>query len=345
MGNSLSSAYNKFQYKLNKYISDPEADNFAKQQAAQAAHDKIVAEQKAKAELAAAKSDAEKEKARADSADLAIRSQFSTPQSLVKKAASEVMRIFKMIFLLALSLYGGKIMANEAIGYHIPFRILNFLCGMLLFFIVIPKSFIDRYYYKKTLPDYAWLPLAAYDFPEGWAISKIIQPFCYPTSMQGSVDAAAKEVMQKYKAGFDVANKDSAGAAAAFTAREEAVAAGKSEANINSAVNNAQKAAENSVVVVAPANAPANSTNAPSAPNINKNANAPPSDPVAIPNNAKPATPPASAPPPASATPASPKPPANAKPATPPASAPPASPKPPASAPPASPKPTGPKPV
>ena len=60
MGNTLTLAYNKVQYMVAKNLSDPEADNYAKQQAAQAKQDAEA--KKREAEAAKSVSEAEKKK-------------------------------------------------------------------------------------------------------------------------------------------------------------------------------------------------------------------------------------------------------------------------------------------
>ena len=77
MGNLLTRTYNKIQYEISKKVSDPEADNYAKQQQAQAKQDKTAAERKAKLDKEKdekKQEDAEKKK-EADA--LAKRSRFS----------------------------------------------------------------------------------------------------------------------------------------------------------------------------------------------------------------------------------------------------------------------------
>ena len=145
MGNLLTRTYNKVQYEISKKVSDPEADNYAKQQEAQAKQDKAAAERKTeldKQKDQKKQEDAEKKK---EADELAKRSRFS-PISEQIHTITKTINLYAIIFvILGLGLYGGKISANQAIGYNIPFRILSFFYGLLFFFIVIPVAFVKKY--------------------------------------------------------------------------------------------------------------------------------------------------------------------------------------------------------
>ena len=215
MGNTLTLAYNKVQYMVAKNLSDPEADNFAKQQAAQAAQDKLVADRK-KAEDAKKSLTEEQKKAENEAAmELQRKSQFSTPKDFAAKASDKVIAVFKSLLFIALSLYGGYISSNKAIGYNIPFRLLSFLYGSLLWFIVIPLALIDIYYRKKVLPNYAFLPLSTH-VPSNKFENFFIGAFCYKEDAASK--AARQLVMSQYESGFTGVKTAAVATAAVATA-------------------------------------------------------------------------------------------------------------------------------
>lgn len=200
MGNTLALAYNKVQYQLDSYLKDPEADNHAKQLAAQAAQDKAAAKRQAAAD-AEATADAEQSEADKKAAlELAERSKFSSPQVVVSKIAKNTLNVFMILAIIALALYGGKIEANKAIGYNIPGRLLSFLYGAIFFFVVIPKSLYEIYWLQKPVPDYAPLPIWVY-VPNGKVEQLFLGLFCY--NEDGDSKAAREEVIKLYKGGIN----------------------------------------------------------------------------------------------------------------------------------------------
>lgn len=199
MGNTLALAYNKVQYQLDSYLKDPEADNHARQLAAQAAQDKAAAERKAASD---AESAADSEQAAADrkaALDLAARSKFSSPQTVISKIAKNTLNVFITLAIIALALYGGKIEANKAIGYNIPVRLFSFLYGAIFFFLVIPKSLYEIYWLQKPVPDYAPLPIWVY-VPNGKVEQLFLGLFCYTEDNYSK--AAREEVVKLYKGGL-----------------------------------------------------------------------------------------------------------------------------------------------
>jgi cation transport ATPase len=200
MGNLLTRTYNKVQYEISKKVSDPEADNYAKQQEAQAKQDKTVAERKAeldKQKEQKKQEDAEKKK---EADELAKRSRFS-PISEQIHTITKTINLYATIFvILGLGLYGGKISANQAIGYNIPFRILSFFYGLLFFFIVIPVAFIKKYLYGTKILNYTFIPLKVH-VTTGWAERVLIGPYCYQEDADYFSEKA--RVADLYKNGYD----------------------------------------------------------------------------------------------------------------------------------------------
>jgi len=199
MGNTLTLAVNKIQYQIDNYLKDPQAENHAKQLALQRAQDKRVAAAKAAADEKKVVTDAKAAEDKAAAEELAKRSKFSSPQEFAGKIASNILSIFGSLIIICLALYAGKIEANRAIGYNVPMRIVSFIYGALFFFIVIPKSLYDIYGLKKTIPDYAPLPIWNY-VPDGWIEQIFFGPFSYVEDT--NCKAAREEVTRLYKDGF-----------------------------------------------------------------------------------------------------------------------------------------------
>lgn len=199
MGNTLTLAVNKIKYQMDNYLKDPEAENHAKQLAAQAAQNEKVAKAKAAAANIKAIADAKAAEAKIAAEELAKRSKFSSPQIFASKIASNILSIFGSLIIICLALYAGKIEANRAIGYNVPMRIVSFIYGALFFFIVIPKSLYDIYVLDKTIPDYAALPIWNY-VPNGWTEQIFFGAFSYVEDANSK--AARQEVMRLYNDGF-----------------------------------------------------------------------------------------------------------------------------------------------
>jgi hypothetical protein len=231
MGNTLTLAYNKVQYMVAKNLSDPEADNFAKQQAAQAAQDKVVADRKKAADAKNKKTEEQKKAENEAAMELQRKSQFSTPKDFAAKVSDKVIAVFKSLLFIALSLYGGYISSNKAIGYNVPFRLLSFIYGSLLWFIVIPLALIDIYYRKKVLPNYAFLPLSTH-VPSNKFENFFIGAFCYK---EDAASIAAKaEVMSQYESAFSGVKATAAVATAAVAAAVVGASVAKPAAQVPS---------------------------------------------------------------------------------------------------------------
>jgi hypothetical protein len=185
----LTSLANKVQYMAVKTASDPEADAYAKQQADQAAQDAVVKKQKEEADKQAAEGAAEKQAEDKKAATLATRSQFNT-SSIVNKTSRGVIFYFFLLVFIFISMYGGHIEANKAIGYNVPFRILSFVYGTLLSIWVVPKSIYDIYWKGVKLPYFSFLPVSTYQ-PTSTFEKIFIGPFCYREDEESSAARAA----------------------------------------------------------------------------------------------------------------------------------------------------------
>ena len=174
----MTLAANKVQYQIDNYLKDPKAENHAKQLEKEQKL-RIAAEKRKEAlNESTAQLKVKSAKDRAEAEELARRSQFSSPQSFAGKVGSNMLSTFKTLVLVGFALYAGKIEANKAIGYSVPMRIVSFIYGALLFFIVIPRSLYEIYGLEKKIPDYAPLPIWNY-VPNGWVEKIFFGLFSY----------------------------------------------------------------------------------------------------------------------------------------------------------------------
>ena len=199
MGNTVSLAYKKFQYQLDEYLKDPEAENHAKQLKLQADQDAAVAKRKAKTTEEKEKADAEALEKKIAADALTARSRFSSPMTIISKIASSILSTFFSLIVIGIALYAGKLEANKAIGYSIPMRIVSFIYGAVFFFFVIPKCLYEIYWLNKPIPDYAFLPLTTY-MPVGNLEHLFFGPFSYIED--ANIGSAHNDVIELYKKGF-----------------------------------------------------------------------------------------------------------------------------------------------
>jgi hypothetical protein len=248
----LTKINNKLQYTISQAVSDPNADAYAKQQADQLKQD---AETKKRIDEAKMKEEADiaaREQAEKDAEILKRKSTFSSSR-LIGNAAAGILNAFITFFLAALMLYSGHLVANEAIGYNIPFRLLSFVYGALLFFWIIPKSLIQKYYYMMQIPYHAFLPLSTYE--PVTSFEKIVYgPFCYVEDE--TVTQAKQAVEALYNNGYLKSIGEivkSATAIASAAAVTSAVAVSKKENSQNDpvAVNPVTNPVTNAVTNVA----------------------------------------------------------------------------------------------
>ena len=185
----LTSLSNKIQYMIAKNTSDPEAEEYAKQQADQAAADAKVKEERDKLAKQASDDADIKRKKDEEAAALADRSKFK-PTELIGDVARNILSVIGILILVFFLLYGGHIAANKAIGYKVPFRILSFLYGIVFSFWVVPKSVYDVYWKKETLPYFTFLPISTYE-PVGDIEKIFVGGFCYKEDEVSSAARAA----------------------------------------------------------------------------------------------------------------------------------------------------------
>lgn len=199
MSNLLSQIGNKISYSVSKWASDPEADQYAQQQAIQAQQNAEAQERLNNAKNEAAADAKAKADADAKAKDLADRSNFK-PMRAGSNIASGILKGFLNLILVLFILYGGHLAANEAIGYNAPFRLLSFFYGCIFFFIEIPKMLVRRYWYQIKPSYFTYLPLSTY-LPNGDMETFFLGAFCYKED-EASTAARAK-VESMYRAAFD----------------------------------------------------------------------------------------------------------------------------------------------
>jgi hypothetical protein len=194
MGNTLSLAYNKAKYHIDNQLRDPEADAYAKQQAIQAEQDKAVADRKAAAAAQAVVDAKVAEEKKVEDAEKERKSKFSPVSHTGAKVAQNIFIIFWSLLLILLGLYAGSLCANKAIGYNIPFRLMSFFYGILLFPAVYIRMFIEMYRGVKS-PYYGFLPIWKYE-PDGWVERIFWGPFSFVDD--GGIGTAQQEVKDLY---------------------------------------------------------------------------------------------------------------------------------------------------
>ena len=253
----LTSVFNKVQYLIAKNSSDPEADAYAKQQAAQAAQDASVKKQKAIAAQADAKTAATKADKDAAAADLVARSKFSSKE-LITQTSKGILIAVAVLIGLCFVLYGGHIAVNQVIGYGVPFRILTFIYGVICSIWVVPKALYDKYWKGIKLPYYSFLPISTH-VPTGDLESIFLSPFCY------TEDTSALTARSVVESLYSDAFKNSVATTAVVVAASLAVNNSK-----RSKTKNASNATPEAPVPSAPApeapEAPVPSAPVPSAP-------------------------------------------------------------------------------
>jgi hypothetical protein len=182
---------NKLNYHTSIALDDPDAEEYAKQQAIQQAQDKAVADRKLAEDADAAKRASDAEIASLKVKDLESRNKFSVARAS-GETASGILKIFGSLLLTAIMLYGGHLAANQAIGYNAPFRLLTFFYGSIFFFYHIPKGLYDKYINKKKLEFYSFLPLSTYH-PTGDIEKFFLAPFCYSETQESQAARAVVE--------------------------------------------------------------------------------------------------------------------------------------------------------
>ena len=194
----LTTISNKIQYMVATAVSDPKAEEFAKQQAIQRKHDAEV--KKRGDAVAAEEADAAAKKVADDAAaaDLARRSQFNSTGAGVDMA-KRILSGFGTWLIILSALYGGHLAANMSIGYNVPFRVFSFFYGTLLYFLVIPYSLYVVYVKQQTIPTYTALPMSTY-VPQGTFENIIYGWYCYKED--DASKAARAAIDQIYLNGF-----------------------------------------------------------------------------------------------------------------------------------------------
>ena len=169
----LEKAYNSIQYQINKAISDPEADKYAKEQAdkAKKQQDAAIAadiKNKTKAEH---EENLKKEKLKMEAEQKAAkdRSTFSFTRLFGTVFGSTITIL--LIFLIFFGAVVGASMATNLNLYRsLPYRIFYAIYGFLFFFIVIPYVIGYRWLWKGKKPKfYSLIPIIPYHLDNKYA--------------------------------------------------------------------------------------------------------------------------------------------------------------------------------
>ena len=193
----LDNAMNKISYMINQSVSDPKADEYARQKKIQDEQDAEVAKRKAAQKAKDDAAAAAKTTSEAAAASLVTRSKFNLGGVIRKSAQGSLLLIF-ILGAILFATYGGHLLANQSIGWSSPVRILMFFYGCLGSFYLVPKSLYDVYWLGNTLPYYTFLPLSTY-LPQGDLQRIILGPFCYVDD--ASVQKARADVKALYEKG------------------------------------------------------------------------------------------------------------------------------------------------
>lgn len=179
-------------------ISDPKAEEYARQQALQRKQDEEVKRREAEAAQTDAQRAAKKAADQAASTELAKRSQFNTTQASSDIAKRVINGFFQWLLILT-ALYSGHIAANMSIGYNVPFRVFSFFYGTLFFFLIIPYTLYIVYVKQQKIPSYTALPMSTYT-TQGTFERIIYGWYCYK---EDEVSKAARAAIdQMYLNGF-----------------------------------------------------------------------------------------------------------------------------------------------
>lgn len=193
----LKQLYNKAVNKLDKELDDPKAEEMAKRAEAQAKQEAAVAARLEKEEKAKQKAEAKRLLAEQKAKALQERAEFNVGKT-IRSASSNIITITIVIGVVMISLYGGHLAANNAIGYSPWMRMLMFIYGSLLSIIIIPKTLYEVYWLGQPKDYYTFLPLTTY-VPQNRFEEIVFGPVCYEDSEK--VRAARDAVKNLYEQG------------------------------------------------------------------------------------------------------------------------------------------------
>ena len=164
---------NKVTYGIHNLVSDPEAEEFAKEQKAIAdAEAAALAKAKAKGDaeaVAKAKKKKEEAEAAAKAAEEKERGTFSITRA-IRRITAIIIPIVSIFLLIVVGIYGSSLATNLNVYQEWPMRILYAIYGFLFFWLVIPYVLLYRWYWKGIRPRfYAIIPLIPYKFDNYYA--------------------------------------------------------------------------------------------------------------------------------------------------------------------------------
>lgn len=168
-----SQLFNKITYGVHALTYDPVAEKFAADQKAKAdAAAAAAAKTKSKAEAAAAA--AAKKKKDDDAAAVKAAAEKKRETFDIGRAAGRVATIVLQVVLIFLvflgAIFGSSLATNLNVYQDWPIRVLYAVYGFFFFWIVIPYVLLWRWYHKGLRPRYyALIPLVPYHFDNYYA--------------------------------------------------------------------------------------------------------------------------------------------------------------------------------
>jgi cation transport ATPase len=180
----LDSVKNKVSHSINKTLTDPEADKWAKEKAEKDARDAAAAADAA-AQEAAKKRDEQDKAAQQEAARKLQQRRKFTAKDAGKVALSTFSSVFISLLVIALMLHAGSLCANDAIARSMIYRIVFFIYGAVPFFAVFILIYYHIYRrYKGTMPRvFTVLPLRVLPEQQSVLMSYLLSPFTYKPDM------------------------------------------------------------------------------------------------------------------------------------------------------------------
>ena len=176
MSGIIAQLSNSVAYAIHKTTYDPEAEEFAKNQAKKEAAEKELEKKK---ELQVKTEKEKKEAEAAEAARLALdekkekelkeRERFD-PWRLTGRVMSVLLTILLVFLLVVFGVFGASLATNLNLYKDAPYRILYAIYGFVFFFLVIPYVLGYRWWWKGKRPRfYSLIPIVPYYFDNYYA--------------------------------------------------------------------------------------------------------------------------------------------------------------------------------
>jgi len=163
---------NKISYTIHTIISDPAAEQHAKEQKAKQDADNAAIEKAKKDKNESALAAAQKKKAD-DEAAAAVEKEKERDTFDVTRGATRTLNtiwaVINYFLMLILALFGSSLAVNLNVYHDWPVRLLYAIYGFLFFFLVIPYVVLYRWWGYGLKPRfYAVLPMIPYKINNYW---------------------------------------------------------------------------------------------------------------------------------------------------------------------------------